>query len=80
VADSFVSLDALNAVIDDTPFLRPCGLRIVRAALGECEVLLPYSTEIERPDGLISGMAIVGCRLLSHHSMRWAKVTGSPVS
>jgi acyl-coenzyme A thioesterase PaaI-like protein len=143
MSDAVVSLDALNDIIEDTPFLRAYRTRVERCALGECEVVLPYSEDLERPDGLISGMSIMGladvamwlaimtsrgmderwvtsdmasgflrggraedivcsarllrigsrsiygvaeCRgmssgdLLSHHSMRWAKVTGDPAS
>lgn len=139
MSDSVVSLDALNGVLEDTAFLRPYAFRVTRCARGECEVTLPYAESLERPDGLISGMAIMGaadvamwlaimtCRgmdehwvtsdmqtgflrsgravdiiakarllrigkrsiygvaecssgatadLLSHHTMRWAKVTG----
>lgn len=141
MADSVVSLDALSGVIEDTPFLREYALRVTGCALGQCEVLLPFTDALERPDGLVSGMAIMGVAdvamwlaimtsrglderwvtsdmqtgflrsgraeditctarllrigrrsiygvaecvgtrsgdILSHHSMRWAKVTGEP--
>lgn len=143
MSEAVVSLEALNGIIEDTPFLRSYRTRVERCALGECEVVLPYSEDLERPDGLISGMSIMGladvamwlaimtsrgmderwvtsdmtsgflrggraediacvarllrigsrsiygvaeCRgmtsgdLLSHHAMRWAKVTGDPAS
>ncbi len=139
MSDSLVSLEALNAVIDESPFLTRYGLRVTSCALGSCEVLMPFDEGLERSDGLISDMALMGaadvtfwlaimttrgpdeswvtsdmqsaflrsgrdeniacsaqvlrvgrrsiyglaeCRgqdsgdLLSHHSMRWAKVSG----
>lgn len=140
MTDSVVSLEGLGGVLEDTAYLRRYDLRVTRCALGECEVVLPYSEMLERPDGLISGMALMGLAdvamwlaimtsrgmderwvasdmsssflrggraegivcaarllrvgsrsifgvaeccgassgdLLAHHSMRWAKVTGS---
>jgi uncharacterized protein (TIGR00369 family) len=141
MSDSQVSLEALNGVIDDTPFLRQYGMRVNSCARGQCELLLPFEEGLERSDGLISGMALMGaadtafwlaimtcrgldevwvtsdmqsaflrsgrsenivctarvmrvgrrsiygvaeCRgehsedLLSHHTMRWARVSGEP--
>jgi uncharacterized protein (TIGR00369 family) len=141
MSDSLVSLDALNAVIEDSPFLTRYGVQVTSCALGQCEVMMPFNESLERSDGLISGMALMGaadvafwlaimtargldetwvtsdmqtaflrsgrdenivcsarvlrigrgsvygtaeCRgsdsadLLSHHTMRWAKVSGEP--
>ncbi len=142
MSDSLVSLDALNAVIEDSPFLTRYGVKVTSCGLGECEVIMPFTESLERSDGVISGMALMGaadvafwlaimtargldetwvtsdmqsaflrsgrdenivcsarvlrigrssvygsaeCRgsnsadLLSHHTMRWAKVSGEHV-
>ncbi len=60
MSDSLVSLEALNAVIDESPFLTRYGLRVTACALGSCEVLMPFDEGLERSDGLISGMALMG--------------------
>jgi uncharacterized protein (TIGR00369 family) len=143
MSDSLVSIDALNGVIEDSPFLTGYGVRAIACALGECEVMMPFNEGLERSDGLISGMVLMGaadvafwlaimtsrgideswvtsdmqsaflrsgrhesvvctarvlrvgrasiygiaeCRgsnsadLLSHHTMRWAKVSGEHVA
>lgn len=60
MSDSQVSLDALNGLIDDTPFLRQYGMRVQSCARGQCELVLPFEEQLERSDGLISGMALMG--------------------
>lgn len=60
MSESVVSLDALNAVIEDSPFLSSYGVRATSCAHGECEVMMPFTEGLERSDGLISGMALMG--------------------
>jgi len=55
-----VSTEDLQAVIDDAPFLQRYGLKVTACARGECELLVPFSDSIERPDGIVSGMVIMG--------------------
>ena len=58
--DSKVTIGDLNAVIDDTPFLADYGVRVESCASGECALLVPFNRSMERPGGIISGMAIMG--------------------
>ncbi len=59
MSDSLVTLEALNAVIEESPFLASYGVRATSCALGECEVMMPFTEGLERSDGLISGMALM---------------------
>jgi uncharacterized protein (TIGR00369 family) len=54
------TIDELNEVIDRTPFLRPYRLRVQTCAAGSCSVLVPFDPELERPGGIVSGMALMG--------------------
>lgn len=60
MAEPLASVDDLNAVLADAPFARSYGYRVLTCAHGACELLVPYEETIERPDGIISGMAIMG--------------------
>jgi uncharacterized protein (TIGR00369 family) len=60
MSESLATIEALNAVIDDSPFLSRYGVRVTACAFGECTVLMPFNESLERSDGLISGMALMG--------------------
>lgn len=54
------SRDELNAILDGSEFLQPFGLRAESCGPGECSVLLPYAAALERPGGVVNGIAIMG--------------------
>jgi uncharacterized protein (TIGR00369 family) len=60
MADSLVTVDALQETLADSPFLRHYEFVVKSCMHGECELLVPFNESIERPDGIISGMAIMG--------------------
>lgn len=60
MADALVTIDDLNETLAESPFLRHHGFVVTSCAHGECELVIPYDESIERPDGIISGMAIMG--------------------
>lgn len=54
------SIEALNGVLADTPFLNPYGFTVKARAPGECTVLVPFMPSLERPGGRVSGMVLMG--------------------
>ena len=50
----------MNQVLAQTPFLRPYGFRVETAAPGECTLVVPFLRSLERPGGIVSGMALMG--------------------
>ncbi len=60
MAESLVTVDALQETLADSPFLRHYEFVVKSCTHGECELLVPFNDSIERPDGIISGMAIMG--------------------
>jgi uncharacterized protein (TIGR00369 family) len=50
-----VTTDALQALLDATPFNRQYGFTVHTIGDGVCTVRVPYRSVFERPDGLISG-------------------------
>lgn len=54
------SVDELTQVVADAAFLRPYGFLVQSCAPGECTVVVPYASSLERPGGMVSGMAIMG--------------------
>jgi uncharacterized protein (TIGR00369 family) len=54
------SAQELNAVLERTPFLAAYGMSVVSCGEGECRVLLPFRRSLERPGGIVSGMALMG--------------------
>jgi uncharacterized protein (TIGR00369 family) len=60
MADSLVTPDKLTEILAESPFLRHYGFVVTGCAHGECELVVPFDASIERPDGIISGMAIMG--------------------
>jgi len=60
MADSLVTVEDLKQTLTESPFLRHYGFVVANCAHGECELIVPFDESIERPDGIISGMAIMG--------------------
>ena len=60
MAESLVTVDDLQETLADSPFLRQYGFIVKSCLYGGCELLVPFNESIERPDGIISGMAIMG--------------------
>lgn len=55
-----VSVEELNGILADAPFLKPYGFIVKACAPGECTVLVPFAQSLERPGGLVSGMTLMG--------------------
>lgn len=60
MSDCLVTAGELNAILADTPFLRSHRFSVLSCAFGECELLMPFNVTLERPGGIISGMALMG--------------------
>src|ERR1039457_5668796 len=60
MTDIQTSVAELNAVLDRTPFLKPYGFTVHSCAPGECVLRVPFDPALERPGGIVSGMAIMG--------------------
>jgi acyl-coenzyme A thioesterase PaaI-like protein len=54
------SLDQLTQVLAAAAFLKPYGFVVQSCAPGECTVAVPYAASLERPGGIVSGLAIMG--------------------
>jgi acyl-coenzyme A thioesterase PaaI-like protein len=54
------TLDELTQVLADTAFLKPYGFVVRSCAPGECTIVVPYASSLERPGGMVSGMTIMG--------------------
>jgi uncharacterized protein (TIGR00369 family) len=54
------SLDQLTQVLAGAAFLKPYGFVVKSCAPGECTVVVPYAASLERPGGIVSGLAIMG--------------------
>lgn len=54
------SLPDLQAVLGRADFLAGYGLQIAACSAGECDLLVPFKVELERPGGFVSGMVIMG--------------------
>ncbi|MCL5885080.1 MAG: PaaI family thioesterase [Deltaproteobacteria bacterium] len=54
------SIEEMNGVLADTPFLNPYGFTVKACAPGECTVLVPFMRSLERPGGRVSGMILMG--------------------
>jgi len=50
-----VDVDELNALLNRHQFTRRYGFEVVKAGDGECEILVPYVPEHDRPGGIVSG-------------------------
>jgi acyl-coenzyme A thioesterase PaaI-like protein len=54
------TLEELTEVLANTRFIKPYGLLVQSCAPGECTVVVPYASSLERPGGIVSGMIIMG--------------------
>ena len=54
------SVSDLNQVLAETPFLQPYGFRVESAESGECTLIVPFRSALERPGGIVSGMTLMG--------------------
>lgn len=54
------SIAELNAVLRATKFLAGYDFEVQDCRPGECDLLVPFKSEFERPGGIVSGMTIMG--------------------
>jgi uncharacterized protein (TIGR00369 family) len=54
------TLEELARILQNSAFLKPFGLVIQSCASGECAVRVPYAASLERPGGIVSGIAVMG--------------------
>jgi uncharacterized protein (TIGR00369 family) len=54
------SLEELTQILANTAFIKPYGLLVQSCPPGECTVVVPYTSSLERPGGIVSGMIIMG--------------------
>ncbi len=54
------SINGLNDVLAATPFLQRYGFTAKACAAGECTLVVPFVSSLERPGGIVSGMTLMG--------------------
>ena len=54
------SLSELNRLLAESTFLQPYGFRVESTAVGECTLIVPFRTSLERPGGIVSGLTMMG--------------------
>ncbi len=54
-----VTEDELRQVLEASPFTRIYDFRLDFVASGECRLRLPFQEALERPDGIVSGSALM---------------------
>jgi uncharacterized protein (TIGR00369 family) len=54
------SVDELNTVLAQSAFLAPYGFSVSACEPGQCTLVIPFNASLERPGGIVSGMAIMG--------------------
>jgi uncharacterized protein (TIGR00369 family) len=52
--------DQLAEILANAAFLKPFGILVESCTPGECTVRVPYASALERPGGIVSGIAIMG--------------------
>ncbi len=50
----------LNAVLEQTAFLKPYGFQVASCEAGVCTLHVPFDPALERPGCIVSGMTLVG--------------------
>jgi uncharacterized protein (TIGR00369 family) len=54
------TLEELARLVAAAPFLKPFGFIVQSCAPGECTLRVPFDSSLERPGGVVSGIAIMG--------------------
>lgn len=54
------SVQDLNRVLESSRFLAAYHFEVTACSAGECELLVPFKPEFQRPGGIVSGMTIMG--------------------
>ena len=54
------TLEELAELVAAAPFLKPFGFIVQSCAPGECTLRVPYASSLERPGGVVNGIAIMG--------------------
>jgi uncharacterized protein (TIGR00369 family) len=53
------TLEELAQLVSTAPFLKPFGFIVQSCAPGECTLRVPFNSSLERPGGVVSGIAIM---------------------
>ena len=59
IGEQAASIDELQRLLDETPFTRRLGLRVVGLDDGECTLEAPFREDSERPGGVVSGQVFM---------------------
>jgi uncharacterized protein (TIGR00369 family) len=54
------TLEELARLVATSEFLRSFGFKVASCAPGECVLILPYAASLERPGGVMTGIALMG--------------------
>jgi len=54
------TLEELNRLLADSAFLQPYGFRVDSVGVGECSLIVPFHSSLERPGGIVSGLTMMG--------------------
>jgi uncharacterized protein (TIGR00369 family) len=54
-----VTVDQLQALLDETRFTRLLMIRVESIGDGACRISVPFNREFERPGGIVSGLVFV---------------------
>jgi uncharacterized protein (TIGR00369 family) len=54
------TLQELADIVANVAFIKPFGFLVRSCAPGECTLVLPHSTSMERPGGIVTGIALMG--------------------
>ena len=57
---AMATVAGLNAVLEQTAFLKPYGFRVTSCDAGVCTLHVPFDPLLERPGGIVSGMTLMG--------------------
>ncbi len=52
--------EELAHLVSNSDFLRSFGFTVDSCAPGECVLILPYAAALERPGGVVNGIALMG--------------------
>jgi len=57
---ALASVAELKTVLDNATFVAGYDFEVVAATHGECQLRVPFNAKLERPDGIINGVTIMG--------------------